>query len=328
MKLLTVILLAMLDIVPAGKACLERLQQRDSILIADQLRYGVQLDGFSLTNGLALPDFKRMSNDTLAVVGDWKLDTLVAGKPVTARQRRKGLPENCSLKASIVLAPFEAGRFVLPDIPVVVAGRDGNDTLVFEGCEMEVCTIPVDTASFVIHDIKGQVKYPYTFEEVAPWLFALVLLAALIALLLWLIERLRRRGKQDPASNDPAHIVALRELEKYRSDRYWAPDKQKAFYSGITDALKTYIDARFGIDAPEMTTAELFDALKALPSLDKDMLASLRDMFETADFVKFARHTADDDANRRALPLAVSFVTATIPVESETEEKGEEARRS
>ena len=34
MKLLTVILLAMLDIVPAGKACLERLQQRDSILIA------------------------------------------------------------------------------------------------------------------------------------------------------------------------------------------------------------------------------------------------------------------------------------------------------
>ena len=247
---------------------------------------------------------------------------------VTARQRRKGLPENCSLKASIVLAPFEAGRFVLPDIPVVVAGRDGNDTLVFEGCEMEVCTIPVDTASFVIHDIKGQVKYPYTFAEVAPWLFALVLLAALIALLLWLIERLRRRGKQDPASNDPAHIVALRELEKYRSDRYWAPDKQKAFYSGITDALKTYIDARFGIDAPEMTTAELFDALKALPSLDKDMLASLRDMFETADFVKFARHTADDDANRRALPLAVSFVTATIPVESETEEKGEEARRS
>lgn len=91
MKLLTVILLAMLDIVPAGKACLERLQQRDSILIADQLRYGVQLDGFSLTNGLALPDFKRMSNDTLAVIGDWKLDTLVAGKPVTARQRRKGL---------------------------------------------------------------------------------------------------------------------------------------------------------------------------------------------------------------------------------------------
>ena len=88
------------------------------------------------------------------------------------------------------------------------------------------------------------------------------------------------------------------------------------------------MDARFGIDAPEMTTAELFDALKALPSLDKDMLASLRDMFETADFVKFARHTADDDANRRALPLAVSFVTATIPVESETEEKGEEARRS
>ncbi|MBR0361054.1 MAG: hypothetical protein IIX35_01595, partial [Paraprevotella sp.] len=38
----------------------------------------------------------------------------------------------------------------------------------------------------------------------------------------------------------------------------WVPEKQKAFYSGITDALREYIAARYGISAMEMTTAEIF----------------------------------------------------------------------
>jgi hypothetical protein len=35
--------------------------------------------------------------------------------------------------------------------------------------------------------------------------------------------------------------VALRELDKYRGNAMWVPEKQKVFYSGITDALREYI---------------------------------------------------------------------------------------
>ena len=55
MKLLTLILIALLDIYPGGKAYLKQLQQRDSILIADQLEYGFELDSLKQGTALALP---------------------------------------------------------------------------------------------------------------------------------------------------------------------------------------------------------------------------------------------------------------------------------
>ena len=316
MKLLTLILAAVLDIVPAGQTFLRQLQPRDSILIADQLEYGFQLDSVPEGTAVALPDFSPMSGDTLTLVRGWQLDT-------TARLRvrqpgTKGRARLYNLRGSIVLAPFEEGTYHLPDIPVL----RGSDTLRFAGLEMEVKTMPVDTATFVLHDIKGQIRYPLTFKELLPWIAAFWLLAVLVILAVCLVQLHRRRaGGEAAAPKDPAYIVALRELDKWRGDKFWAPDKQKAYYSGITDALKTYIEDRFGVDAPEMTTAELFDALRAEKDLPEELRQELQDVFECADFVKFAKHTASDEENARALPTAVRFVTSTYQTVLEEEQK-------
>lgn len=328
MRLLAIILATLLDVVPAGDAALVQLQKRDSILIADQLRYSVRLKGLKEGDTFALPDISSMSGDTLTVLGTWQLDTLVRGRvvhPRNANAARKALAKGFDLDAGIVIAPFEEGTYSLPDIPVLRT-RDGKtDTLVFKGVEMEVKTMPVDTATFEIHDIKGQIQYPVTFAEVLPWLLGGLGFAALTALLVWLGVRASKRKREALKPKDPAYIVALRELDKYRSDKYWAPEKQKAFYSGITDALKYYMDERFGVDAPEMTTAELFDALKGEKDITPEMYGSLKDLFERADFVKFAKFIATDEENAGALPLAVSFVTTTYQTELERETAGEEA---
>lgn len=314
MKLLTLILAAVLDIVPAGQAFLRQLQPRDSILIADQLEYGFQLDSVPEGTAVALPDFSPMSGDTLTLIRGWQLDT-------TARlrvRRSGGKARLYNLRGSIVLAPFEEGTYHLPDIPVL----RGSDTLRFAGLEMEVKTMPVDTATFVLHDIKGQIRYPLTFKELLPWIAAFWLLAVLVILAVCLVQLHRRRaGGEAAVPKDPAYIVALRELDKWRGDKFWAPDKQKAYYSGITDALKTYIEDRFGVDAPEMTTAELFDALRAEKDLPEELRQELQDVFECADFVKFAKHTASDEENARALPTAVRFVTSTYQTVLEEEQK-------
>ena len=110
-----------------------------------------------------------------------------------------------------------------------------------------------------------------------------------------------------------------------RGDKFWAPDKQKVFYSGITDTLKEYIGDRYGFDAPEMTTAELFDALKGDKSITQELFGEMKDLFETADFVKFAKHIVSNEDNARALPTAVRFVTSTYQAEIEEEAGGEEA---
>ena len=301
MKLIIVILSLLLDPVPAGKAFLNPLQQRDSILIADQLEYGFTLEGVKDGTQLFLPDFSQVCNDTLTLVRDWRIDTL--------KTDRKALTRD--IRASVVLAPFEEGEYHLPPLSArrVVDGQ--ADTLGFEALQMKVTTIPIDTASFVLHDIKGQIKYPVTFREVLPWLLGGLGVAALAALGIFLLGKARRRKEDALKPKDPPHVVALRKLDRYRGSKYWAPDKQKAFYSGVTDALKEYIDARFGVGAPEMTTAELFDALKGEKEISSGSYLELRALFERADFVKFAKMVVSDEENAAALPTAVKFVTDT-----------------
>ena len=328
MKLLTIILAIVMDVIPSGDAVLQQLQKRDSILIADQLRYSVTLKDLDKDTGIALPDLSQACNDTLTVVGGWQLDTLVRGRKVHSRNAKAAarlLKKPFDLCAGIILAPFEEGTYELPDIPVVRRSGDKTDTLLFKGLEMEVKTMPVDTATFQIHDIKGQIEYPVTFKEVLPWVGAGLLIIALLMLGAWLIDRANKRRAEAGKPKDPAYIVALRELDKYRSDKFWAPEKQKAFYSGITDTLKFYMDDRFGVDAPEMTTAELFDALKGDKDITPEMFNDLKDLFERADFVKFAKHVASDEENAGALPLAVRFVTTTYQADIEKEAGGQEA---
>ena len=328
MKLLAIILALVTDVIPGGDAVLQQLQKRDSILIADQLRYSVTLTDLEEGTGIALPDLSQVSNDTLTVIGGWQLDTLVKGRTIHSRNAKaaaKVLRKPFDLKAGIVLAPFEEGTYELPDIPVIRRSGDSSDTLLFKGLEMEVKTMPVDTATFEIHDLKGQIEYPVTFKEVLPWALGGIAAIALILLLAKLIDRANKRKAEALKPKDPAYIVALRELDKYRSDKFWAPEKQKAFYSGITDALKFYMDDRFGVDAPEMTTAELFDALKSDKDITPEMYADLKELFERADFVKFAKHVASDEENAGALPLAVRFVTTTYQADIEKETGGQEA---
>ena len=98
----------------------------------------------------------------------------------------------------------------------------------------------------------------------------------------------------------------------------WVPEKQKAFYSGVTDALREYISSRYGVSAMEMTTAEIFSDMKGT-DVPQELLAEVKDLFERADFVKFAKYVASDEDNATVLPLAVRFVTETYQTEVEAE---------
>ena len=63
--LLFALLYIVLDIIPMGQAELKPLQQRDSVLVADQFSYGVLLDRKDAGTGIGLTDFSKISNDTL-----------------------------------------------------------------------------------------------------------------------------------------------------------------------------------------------------------------------------------------------------------------------
>jgi hypothetical protein len=224
-----------------------------------------------------------------------------------------------NIRAAISIQPFEEGTYELPPLFVQRIHKDGTvDTLQFDRQTIEVFTMPVDTATFVPHDLRKQAGYPLTAAEVMPWVMGFWALALLvIGLIAWL--RSRRRNADGPAFQEPAHITALRKLDKYRGDKFWAPDKQKQFYSGVTDALREYIVSRYGVGAMEMTTAEIFDGLRGT-DIPVDLYEEMKNLFERADFVKFAKYIATPEDNATVLPQAVRFVTSTYQTEIEEEE--------
>ena len=300
---------------------LEQLQERDSVLIADQIRYGFDLQQVEEGTRFGFPQIKDTLMTNIRIVENWSMDTL------KVKKQKKDQPKLLDLRAGITITSFDEGIYILPPLAVQRLSKDGVvDTLVFEPQRLEVKTMPVDTATFQPHDIKGQMTYPVTFKEVAPWIAGGLVLAGLIALIVWLIVRYSRRNNPEYIHKDPPHIVALRKLDKYRGNAMWVPEKQKSFYSGITDALREYISERYGIGAMEMTTAEIFKDMKATDA-PIELLGELKALFERADFVKFAKFVAPDEDNASALPLAVRFVTSTYQSEISNEEDTSEASK-
>lgn len=306
------------EIVYQKGAFLRQLQERDSVLIADQLLYGFDLKGVEAGTTFAFPQVKDTLMEGVEVVGSWQLDTL------KVRKGKKGAADQLDLQGGIVITSFDEGEYALPPLTLQRVSAEGVvDTLVFDSQTLQVKTMPVDTATFKVHDIKGQIRYPVTFRELLPWVGLGLGIAGLIALAVWLIVRYGRKRDAEAQRREPAHIVALRKLDRYRGSKMWAPEKQKAFYSGITDTLREYIDARYDIGAMEMTTAEIMKELKNT-DVTADLQTGLKELFERADFVKFAKYTASDEDNAAALPLAVRFVTSTYQSDLEDNNKGGE----
>ena len=298
-----------------GETFLEPIQKRDSVLVADQLRYGITLEDITEGTPLVLPQLKLEKDAPVEILGEWQVDSVRVS-------RRKETPARYNIKASLLLTTWMGGSFHLPDLPVLVNG----DTLVFKAPAepLEVKELPVDMESFQAHDIKPQVKFPYTFKEIFPWVLAALGFVGLMLILYRLIQNRRKRTREEEKA-EPAHIRALRKLDKYRGDKFWKPENQKTFYSGVTDALREYIVSRYGVAAMEMTTAEIFAGLKD-SDIPEDLYKEMKTLFETADFVKFAKFTATDEDNAKVLPQAIHFVTATYEQEI-AEQAGQDEKK-
>ena len=107
----------------------------------------------------------------------------------------------------------------------------------------------------------------------------------------------------------PPHQRALKEIEQLKNNSSIANENQKEYYTRLTDVLRKYIRERFGFNAMEMTSTEIM--LRLQNEEDKSMIEELRELFTTADLVKFAKYSAlvnESDAN---LVNAIDFINTT-----------------
>lgn len=301
------ILLLLIAVIYSVKVTAQQAKSEEKAIVkADTLRrqIGQQV---VITINVRIPDSKKVSwpiiPDSLG-----KIEVLSRTPIDTSRGSEKNL---ILYSQKLTVTSFDTGFISFPKLTFKTS--TGKDTLFIlsDSVLLQYSSIPVDTTK-AIRDIKGLMGAPLTAGEVAPWIVGFMILGAL-AIIIFTVY-LRKKSKKPiilfkPKPELPAHILAIEALNHLKDEAIWKKGRFKEYYTGLTDILRNYLEKRFGVMAQEMTSDEILEALKS--HTNDGLMNRLRDLFFTADLVKFAKTIPEPNENEVNLEIAYDFVEKT-----------------
>ena len=210
----------------------------------------------------------------------------------------------------LTITAWDSAFYYLPPFQVKVDGKAYES----KSLALNVYTVDVDTLHVdEFFPVNGVMKQPFVWDDfrliVYVSLLALLVLAASIFLLIRarkgkpIVQFIRRKRQLPP------HQIAMSEIERIKSDRKWAEEDSKEYYTQLTDTLRAYIQNRYGFSTLEMTSAEIIERL--MSENDEQALSELREIFRTADLVKFAKYSTMINENDANLVAAVEYINQT-----------------
>jgi hypothetical protein len=194
-----------------------------------------------------------------------------------------------SLSQLIYLTSFDSGHWVIPPLPL-------GEELFTDSIPVDIGFSPFDPQQ-PYHDVKDIMEVKPVEEEKKSRWWLYVLGGALLAALLYFALRKPKKQVAKPAALpvDP-YKHAMEQLEKLRREQL----TPKAYYSGLTDVFRTYVEKRKGIHSLQQTTGDLVAQLKSA-GIESGLYKELADVLQLADFVKFAKYETSQPDDLRAL---------------------------
>lgn len=209
-----------------------------------------------------------------------------------------------------IVTAWDSSFYYIPPIKV----RVNNEEYETKNLALKVYTVDVDTIHVDQYfGAKDVMNAPFSWDDWKPVIWCSVLFLLLCCCIAYLVHALRtgkpliriiRRKRKEPA-----HKVALHEIERIKTERTWAQEDSKEYYTQLTDTLRTYIQERYGFSAMEMTSGEIIERLTQ--ENDEEALRELRELFQTADLVKFAKWTTLINENDANLMTALEYINQT-----------------
>ena len=194
------------------------------------------------------------------------------------------------------LQPSRSGPQSIPSLLIEFVDRrpgrapapEGEDAfeLLTERLDFEVASVLPEDAPLELRPARGALP-PLAPPGRPPWLWgglALLALAGVAPLALraqrrWSAQRLRRSASE----------IARAELDELLyGSRPRTPAEMDAFYVKLSGIVRRYLENRFSLHAPELTTEEFLEAMRSSPELVRSHRQLLRDFLSGADLVKFA----------------------------------------
>ena len=253
------------------------------------------------------------------------VEVVELSQPDTLRLKNNRL----QIKQEVLVTSFDSGLYYIPPFKYVF----GEDTIATESLSLKIVPVdvPEEATAADVKDIKEVVEPPFVLWDFVPvWLLWLLLVLVLLAVAAYfVVKHFKNRAVEEvlpPAKRIPPYQLAMQELQALRESKLWQQGQEKQYYTRLVDILREYIDSRFAINAMEMTSSQILEALRRNKEA-KEMNKYLNEILSMADFVKFAKMRPMPDDNERVMRQAFDFVEFTRPQSADdTAEVGEEKK--
>ncbi|MBQ9230880.1 MAG: hypothetical protein IJ190_06810 [Prevotella sp.] len=239
-------------------------------------------------------------------------EQMVQGVEVLAvsEEQSKDIDKGRQSTRVYTLTSFDGNLYYLPPFKVKVDGK----TYQSKSLALKVMEVDVDTTKMnQFYGPKDVQDNPFLWSDWSLVFWLSVLLLLLLSAASYLYVRLR--------DNKPLiksfklvrrllpHQKAMREIEQIKADKMVSSENQKEYYTKLTDTLRRYIEERYKFSAMEMTSTEIIERLTQ--DGDQKSLDELRQLFTTADLVKFAKYSTLINENDMNLVNAIEFINQT-----------------
>lgn len=265
---------------------------RDSISIGDKVRYSITVDTIKGVE-IKFPSFaENLAGFAIKDFGS----------------REKKFFKKRRLIRWYILDTYMTGTYTIPQA-VIKYRRKGEKWKEIEANEVKVevkSLLEGDVASADIRDIKGPVNFSRKVSLYVVSGALLLFIAGGVAVLL-----MRRKRKVEAIPTRPAHEIAYEALEELKKKDFLKNGKIKEFYIELSFIVRHYLENRFNIRAPEMTTEEFLISVKGSGVLSHEHKNLLRDFLSHCDLVKFATYHPPEKEVELSLQAAERLIDQT-----------------
>jgi hypothetical protein len=288
----------------------------DTVTVEEELRIE---DGFEADLPEYLPeDFEGFTvTDVVAPRGPGEVPggaTLRSANAVEKAAAPAVSPAAAPRRLRLSLVPERSGDLAIAPLAVYFrkSGEETEEHFLTEEIPVRVKGID-DPAELVLRDARGIRESPPEPSGRGPLLLALAGGAALsLAAVAWVVLRRRPIRLAPPV---PPHELAYEALRRLVALGLVEKGEVELFFVHLSRILRDYIENRFEVHAPELTTQEFLEEAARQPSLDAHR-KHLGEFLELSDRVKFAQFLPETDAIQGAFDAVKRFLEETTPREA------------
>ena len=218
-----------------------------------------------------------------------------------------------------ILSIFTTGEHIIPAYNIEFRATSKDQWQALSAKEIATTVKSVLSSDAEKQKLKPLKPKIIIWRDYILWIIILVLIAGAV----WAgfkFRQVKHKAQKEQVIVEAAHVIAYRELEQLERANLIARGLIEEYYEKLSGLLRRYLENRFFLRAPWMSTEEFLKEVKASPVLNAAQRTALKDFLLLSDLVKFACYGSSAPEAADAFAGARSFIDQTKQ-EEKVEEK-------